>query len=134
MTMGYYDTTALPIYAYLHANGAPKYVIADHFFQAAFGGSFLNHQFLIAAAAPVVHPADYPVVGNRTHAVLSGDGFPTNNYTLYKATPAPVDGPLTQECGLTTTISTLACGDYGVNTLLPWYQPTGGFSPKIHPI
>jgi acid phosphatase len=133
-SMGYYDTTLLPIYAYLHANGAPNYVIADHFFQGAFGGSFLNHQFLIAAAAPVVDPADYPVVGGRTHAVLSTDGFPTNNYTLYKATPPPADGPLTQECGLATTISTLACGDYGVNTLLPWYQPTGSFSPKIHPI
>ena len=133
-TMGYYDTTKLPIYSYLHQNGAPNYVIADHFFQAAFGGSFLNHQFLIAAAAPVVHPGDYPTVGGRTHAVLSADGFPTNNYTLYKASPAPADGPITQECGLTTTISTLACGDYGVNTLLPWYQPTGGFAPKIHPI
>ena len=27
--------------------------IADHFFQAAFGGSFLNHQWLIAARAPL---------------------------------------------------------------------------------
>ena len=33
--------------------GAPNYVIADHFFQAAFGGSFLNHQCLIAARAPL---------------------------------------------------------------------------------
>ena len=32
---------------------APHYVIADRFFQAAFGGSFLNHQWLIAARSPV---------------------------------------------------------------------------------
>ena len=31
----------------------PDYAIADNFFQAAFGGSFLNHQWLIAAATPV---------------------------------------------------------------------------------
>ena len=52
LTMGYYDTQALPIYKYLHAKGHPDYAIADDFFQAAFGGSFLNHQWLIAAAAP----------------------------------------------------------------------------------
>ena len=42
--MGHYETRQLPIYGYLHSPGAPNYVIADHFFQAAFGGSFLNHQ------------------------------------------------------------------------------------------
>ncbi len=31
---------------------AQKYVLADNFFQAAFGGSFLNHQYLICACAP----------------------------------------------------------------------------------
>ena len=65
--MGYYDTTQLPIYKYLHGNGAPKYVIADHFFQAAFGGSFLNHQYLIAAAA----------AGLQWHALRArADGMP----------------------------------------------------------
>ena len=52
LTMGHYDTRSLPIYDYLHGKGAPHYVLADHFFQAAFGGSFLNHQYLIAARAP----------------------------------------------------------------------------------
>src|SRR5579859_758769 len=42
LTMGYYDTTSLPIYAYLHSPAHPHYAIADDFFQAAFGGSFLN--------------------------------------------------------------------------------------------
>ena len=52
LSMGYYDTKKLPIYSYLHSHGAPNYVIADSFFQSAFGGSFLNHQFLVAAAPP----------------------------------------------------------------------------------
>ena len=50
LTMGGYDTRRLPIYDYLHQPGHPRYAIADNFFQAAFGGSFLNHQWLIAAA------------------------------------------------------------------------------------
>ena len=49
LTMGQYDTTQLPVYKWLHGQNHPNYVIADNFFQAAFGGSFLNHQFLIAA-------------------------------------------------------------------------------------
>ena len=53
LAMGYYDTTQLPVYKYLHGDGAPHYAIADDFFQGAFGGSFLNHQWLIAAQAPV---------------------------------------------------------------------------------
>jgi phospholipase C len=52
LTMGHYDTTQLPVYDYLHGAGAPNYVIADNFFQGAFGGSFLNHQYLVAAQAP----------------------------------------------------------------------------------
>src|SRR3954462_8167269 len=52
LTQGAYNTKALPIYAYLHSAGHPNYVILDDCFQAAFGGSYLNHQFLIAAQAP----------------------------------------------------------------------------------
>jgi acid phosphatase len=129
MTMGYYDTTQLPLYEYLHSNGAPRYVIADHFFQAAFGGSFLNHQYLIAAQAPL-----FP---GGTHAILDPAGFPrgaTNPYPLYHSTFTTVDGNVTQACGLQTTVAGLACGDRAVNTVLPWYQPTGTFAAKIPPI
>src|SRR5207249_4014706 len=36
MSMGVYDTKALPIYSYLHSDAHPHYAIADNFFQAAF--------------------------------------------------------------------------------------------------
>jgi len=134
MTFGYYDTTKLPIYKYLHANGAPKYVIADHFFQAAFGGSFLNHQFLIAASPPAFSGA------GATRSVLDPAGFPrgaaltgcSGPYALYTSTLCVFDGNQTQAC---PGVTGLACGDYAVNTVLPWYQPTGsGFANKIMPI
>src|SRR5436190_995949 len=52
LTMGVFDTKALPVYDYLHGKHHPHYAIADRFFQSAFGGSFLNHQWLIAARTP----------------------------------------------------------------------------------
>lgn len=47
-TMGYYKTSLLPM-----AKIAKRYTLCDNFFHSAFGGSFLNHQWLIAAASPV---------------------------------------------------------------------------------
>lgn len=51
MTMGYFPHH--PARGVLW-DWARSYVLADHFFQAAFGGSYLNHQFLICACAPIV--------------------------------------------------------------------------------
>ena len=48
LVMSYFDATALP-----EGRLARQFVLCDNFFHSAFGGSFLNHHFLIAAAAPV---------------------------------------------------------------------------------
>lgn len=76
LVMGYYDTKELPIYKYLHAHGAPHYVIADSFFQGAFGGSFLNHQWLIAAATPVFDKALQDNSANDLHSIIDTNGMP----------------------------------------------------------
>ena len=123
MTMGYYDTTQLPIYQYLHSRKAPNYVVLDQFFQAAFGGSFLYHQYLVAAAAP-------PFAAG-THAVLDANGFPNATYPLYTPTKAVVDGADTQACGLPTTVAGFACGDVAVNTVQPPFQPTSPFGDEM---
>jgi phospholipase C len=47
MVMGYWDLAEFPLYQL-----AEQYTLADHFFHAAFGGSFLNHQWLICACTP----------------------------------------------------------------------------------
>ena len=74
LTMGTYDTTKLPIYKFLHGRNAPDYVIADHFFQAAFGGSFLNHQYLVSARAPIdTAAATDPLV---FHSTVDANGMP----------------------------------------------------------
>src|SRR5439155_18438753 len=116
LTMGVYDTANLPIYQYLHEAGHPQYAIADKFFQSAFGGSFLNHQWFIAAATP-----SWP---GAQHAVVDANGMP-NNYPLYHAT-GPVSDPAgTRACPTGPDPNPgLACGDFAVNTIQPPYQPT----------
>jgi phospholipase C len=115
LTMGTYDTRALPIYRYLHAPGHPSYAIADRFFQAAFGGSFLNHQWLVAAATPT-----YPNAPAALHSIVDAQGMPTS-YPLYKTADVK-DNPLTAVCGGSTPAG-LGCGDYAVNTIQPPWQP-----------
>jgi acid phosphatase len=128
LSMGYYDTTKLPIYIYLHSHRAPNYVIADNFFQAAFGGSFLNHQWLIAANTPVFSGAANDASSNDLHSVVDLNGMPANT-PLY-ASPlgtAVRDSALTASCtppsGRPATPANVVCGDFAINTVQPFYWP-----------
>ncbi len=47
MVMGRWNVEDLPLYRL-----AREYTLADRFFQAAFGGSLLNHQWLVCACTP----------------------------------------------------------------------------------
>ncbi|GAB3783066.1 acid phosphatase [Nocardioides ungokensis] len=123
LTQGGYATRQLPIYRYLHGRNAPHYVLADHFFQAAFGGSFLNHQFLIAARAPLdtSNGAD-----GAKNSVVDTNGMPTS-YPQYQATGSVTDGQLTQKCASDPALDDPlhACGDYAINTIQPASAPHG---------
>jgi phospholipase C len=123
LTMGYYDTKQLPIYKYLHSSGHPDYAIEDNFFQGAFGGSFLNHQELIAATAPPYNGA----VPTSQRSVLDSRGFPNAGYPYYTpttTTPPVMDGSVTATCAsLPMTVWMLGCGDFAVNTIQPSSWP-----------
>ncbi|MEZ0072115.1 alkaline phosphatase family protein [Planotetraspora sp. GP83] len=125
LTMGAYDTKSLPIWKYLHAAGAPNYVIADRFFQGSFGGSFLNHQYLIAGRAPIDTAAAPGGAQESLHSVVDANGFPNAGYPLYKPTGTVKDAQLTQACGPAANPG-VACGDYAVNTIQPASTPQGG--------
>jgi len=64
LVMSYFDATNLP-----EGLLAQQYTLCDNFFHASFGGSFLNHQFLIAAAAPV-----YPNAPATMQATVDASG------------------------------------------------------------
>lgn len=106
LSMGYYDGSSMLVYKI-----AQQYTLCDNFFQGSFGGSFLNHQFLISAAAP-----QYPNAPVGLKAVLDANG----NLALDPASPTSVttaavkfkqDGPVTPD-------------GFAINTILPPYQPS----------
>ena len=53
LSMGYYDGSGMQLWKL-----AQQYTLADNFFMGAFGGSYLNHQYLICACAPVYPDAE----------------------------------------------------------------------------
>jgi phospholipase C len=135
LTMGHYATRRLPIYRYLHSVGAPHYVIADRFFQAAFGGSFLNHQWLIAARSPL--DTDKGPLGGSSSAlnsVIDSNGMPTA-YPQYTPTGPVADGQLTVSCpDPTVNRRRRACGDFAVNTIQPASPPHSSNPVQLPPI
>jgi acid phosphatase len=104
LSIGYYPTAQLPV-----AKEAAKYVLADDFFHAAFGGSFLNHQWLVCACTPTYANAVSDGTSKDLHTVLGANGLPTK------------DGQLT----------TVATGDYAVNTIFPASAPTIPGAPQL---
>jgi acid phosphatase len=134
LTQGVYDTRALPVYRYLHGRGHPRYAIADNFFQAAFGGSFLNHQWLIAASNPVWTGALNDGSADDLHSVVDANGMP-NNYPLYVSPlgTAVKDLALTASCNPPAnrppTPPGVLCGDFAVNTIQPPFQPYAPGTP-----
>jgi acid phosphatase len=124
LTMGNYDYSSSKIYKL-----AQQFVLADNFFQGAFGGSFLNHQYLICACAPVYPNAD-TAAAKPTIAVLDKDG--SGNYlprlTQAAASPASaLDGaPRFVLSGNISPANYFGDGKfYAINTMQPPYQPSG---------
>lgn len=72
LVMSHFNATPLP-----EGLLAQQYTMCDNFFHSAFGGSFLNHQFLVAAAAPVYQNAATIVPNSVT--TLAADGSLAQN-------------------------------------------------------
>src|SRR6266403_3905143 len=72
LVMGHYDSTPSALYGL-----AQEFGLADNFFQGTFGGSFLNHQYLICACAPEYPNADHaspkPAIAAIETATTIGD-------------------------------------------------------------
>ncbi len=108
---------------------AKQYVIADNWFNGAFGGSFLNHQYLICACAPKYSDAETRGA-SRISAV---DKDSSSNYTtrLTVASSSPASAlsgkPVFVNDGAISPKDYFGAGDgyRGINTLQPPYQPSG---------
>ena len=106
LVMGYYDGTQLPLWKW-----AQDYTLTDNFFMGAFGGSYLNHFYLICACTPEDKNAP-----PNLRAVLDDRGFlkraPNSPTSALKGAPIFVlDGEVTSD-------------GWSVNTTQPAYQPS----------
>ncbi|MGI9149730.1 MAG: alkaline phosphatase family protein [Chloroflexota bacterium] len=93
LVMSYYDATNMP-----EGKLAQQFTLMDNFFHSAFGGSFLNHQFLICACAPKWPDAPSSIVAQvdadgmlTKDGQVTPDGFAVNtSYTINTPHPASI--------------------------------------------
>jgi acid phosphatase len=103
---------------------AREFTLCDNFFMGAFGGSFLNHQYLVAARPPTYPDADHSPAKHRI-AVLE-DGPTGRRLKLADSSPASaMQGPpeFASHANLTPDY-------YAVNTFGPPYAPSFNTDPN----
>ena len=109
LTMGYYDLSKTALWQY-----AKEFTLVDNFFQAAYGGSFLNHQWLICACTPEFKDAPIELrqwkIDAETGKITKEPIVTEDGYAV--ATIQPHYSPFHAK--------------YAENRLPPQYQPTIG--------
>ncbi|MEO8143747.1 MAG: acid phosphatase [Betaproteobacteria bacterium] len=104
--MGYFDGSKMKLWRW-----AQDYTLADHFFMAAYGGSYLNHQWLVCACTPMD-----PNAPANARAQLEADGklkrTPTSPKSVMQGPVEVLDGRSSPD-------------GYLVNTSQPPFQPSG---------
>jgi acid phosphatase len=115
MVMGYYGETSKNLGLWQIAS---DYTLCDNFFMAAFGGSYMNHQFLISGRTNEYFNAASTAAKHKI-AVLA-DGPTGTRLALAEDCPASaLDGkPRFVNDGAITP------DGYAVNTMAPPYQPS----------
>ena len=93
---------------------AQEYTLADNFFMGAFGGSYLNHQWLVCACTP-----RYPDAPEAMRAQLDAGRQAAPSARLARR-------PMTARCRSSAADGGQVTPDgYSVNTTQPPYQPSG---------
>lgn len=122
LVMGTYDGSVQKMWA-----KARNFTLADNFFMGAFGGSFLNHFWLVCACTPVYPNADTSVAKARVAAPGGSDGV-----TLQLDTSKGITSVLNANGrppylgnGSITPVNSRFDKFYAVNTMQPPYQPSG---------
>jgi acid phosphatase len=124
LPMGYFNNSHSKLYAL-----AWQYVLADEFFQGAFGGGFLNSQYLICACAP-----EHPNVGSAKFTPHTDILETAPNGAFIPRLKVADSSPRSAFDGAPVYVrdGSLAPGDYfgdrkfyAVDTVQPPYQPSG---------
>jgi acid phosphatase len=107
-TMGYYDGSVMRLWKW-----AQEYTLADNFFQGAFGGSYLNHHWLVCACTP-----RYPDAPQRMRVRLDASG----KLEKMPGSPSARVGAVQVYSGGGVAVTP---DGYTVNTVQPPWQPSG---------
>jgi len=123
MVMGYFDGSRTAMWKL-----AREYTLADRFFQGAFGGSYLNHQYLVCACMPEYPDAD-TAPAHPSITVLRTDSAGKYLPELALADNSPPSAltgpPVFRKSGNLTPKDYLGDGTFhSINTMQPPYQPS----------
>jgi phospholipase C len=131
LVMSYFDATNMP-----EGKLAQEFTLCDNFFHAAFGGSFLNHIFLVAAAAPVFPHAPASMIATPPDAsgttvadkVVTPDGYVVNTaFSVNHPVPAFVTDPST----LVPNQAMPTIGDRLSDKKVSWAWFSGGWDDAL---
>jgi phospholipase C len=134
LVMSYYDATNMP-----EGKLAQQFTLMDNFFHSAFGGSFLNHQFLICACAPTWPDAPANIVAQvdangmmTKDGQVTPDGFAINtSFTVN----SPHPGNITDKSLLVPEQTAPTIGDRLSDKSVSWAWYSGGWNTAVigHP-
>jgi phospholipase C len=134
LSIGYYPTRELPIARKLKGMSS-QVTVLDHFFHAAFGGSFLNHMWLVSAATPVFSNAPDNLIAHLepsgrlvTDGEVTPDGYVVNQlYSVNTPHPADIDADVLLPSQMQPTI-----GDRLNDKDISWAWYAGGWTSALH--
>ena len=139
LVMGYWPSRLLPETAL-----AQRYTLFDHYFVSAFGGTFLNYQFLIAGQAPVFLAAPSNLVAvppnnqnlTVTDKPVSPNGLVVNGLASVNHPWPPGMTPLSSTLDLVPDQTATTLGDAlsAQGVTWAWYQTGWGTALQGHPL
>jgi phospholipase C len=130
LVMGHYDATNMP-----EGKLAQQYTMADNFFHAAFGGSFLNHFWLICACTPTWPNAPSAIVAQvDSNGVMTKDGQVTpDGYAVNTSFSInqPHPSTITDTAKLVPNQTMPTIGDRLSDKNLSWAWYSGGWNDAL---
>ena len=131
LVMGFYDARNTKLWAY-----AKRYTLADNFFMGAFGGSFLNHFWLVCACtpkyegtAPDAITAQLDAQGNLIKdGAVTPDGYAVNTI---QSTFQPHAASITDSARLLPPVHLPTIGDALSAKNISWAWYSGGWNDAV---
>lgn len=129
LVMGYYDGSQLPLWQY-----AKKYTLADNFYQGAFGGSFLNHFWLVCACTPTYFdaPESMRIALDAKGRLLKEGSVTADGYAVNTVQPTSLPFKLGEDATKRLPMQTLpTIGDRLTEKGISWAWYAGGWNDAV---